>query len=53
MSDFTDTRPVNEANARAGARTKAGVLSIQGHDPTTDLNFRTIRIAELPPTEKK
>ncbi|MBI4660515.1 MAG: DUF1080 domain-containing protein [Verrucomicrobia bacterium] len=46
-SDFTDTRPPNE-NARQGYRAKAGVLSLQGHDPTTDLSFRNIRIAELP-----
>lgn len=47
VADFTDTRPANEANARQGARTTAGVLSLQGHDPTTDLSFRNIRIVEL------
>jgi hypothetical protein len=47
-SDFMDTRPANEENARLGARTKAGVLSLQGHDPTTDLSFRNIRVRELP-----
>jgi len=48
VSDWTDTRPPSD-NARAGYRAKAGVISIQGHDPTTDLSFRNIRIAELPP----
>jgi hypothetical protein len=48
VSDFTDTRPPND-NARNGYRSKPGVLSLQGHDPTTDLSFRRIRIAEMPP----
>lgn len=47
VSDFTDSRPANES-ARQGYRSKPGVLSLQGHDPTTDLSFRKIRIAELP-----
>lgn len=48
VSDFTDMRREDQTNARAGARTEPGVLSIQGHDPTTDLSFRNIRVAELP-----
>ena len=48
VSDFLDRRPPNE-NARQGYRDKPGVLSIQGHDPTTDLSFRNLRVAELPP----
>lgn len=52
VCDFTDTRPPDQVNARKGARTKAGVISLQGHDPTTDLNFRNIRIVELPPVGK-
>ena len=48
VADFTDPRPSSE-NARQGYRAKAGVLSLQGHDPTTDLSFRNLRIAELPP----
>jgi hypothetical protein len=47
VTDFTDTRPANEGNARDGARTSPGVISLQGHDPTTDLSFRGIRIAPL------
>jgi hypothetical protein len=45
--DWTDNRPPDD-NARQGYRAAAGAISIQGHDPTTDLSFRNIRIAELP-----
>ena len=48
VSDWTDTRPAND-NPRAGLRLKPGTLAIQGHDPTTDLSFRKLRIAEMPP----
>jgi hypothetical protein len=44
--DWTDNRPAKE-NAREGYRAEAGAISIQGHDPTTDLSFRNIRISEL------
>ena len=44
--DWTDDRPASD-NARTGYRAAAGGISIQGHDPTTDLSFRDIRIAEL------
>ncbi len=47
VTDWTDTRKPN-ANGRNGLCTEAGVLQIQGHDPTTDLSFRRLRIAELP-----
>lgn len=52
VCDFTDTRPPDQTNARKGARTKAGVISLQGHEPATDLNFRNIRIGELPAASK-
>jgi hypothetical protein len=45
--DWTDDRKAND-NPRQGLRTAAGHLSIQGHDPTTDLQFRRMRVAELP-----
>jgi hypothetical protein len=48
VSDFTDTRPAH-ASARQGYRAAPGVISLQGHDPTTDLSFRNLRLAELPP----
>jgi hypothetical protein len=47
VSDWTDTREPH-ANPRQGLRREAGTLSIQGHDPTTDLSFRNLRIAEMP-----
>jgi CubicO group peptidase (beta-lactamase class C family) len=45
--DWTDERKAND-NPRQGLRLAKGHLSIQGHDPTTDLLFRNIRIVELP-----
>lgn len=51
VSDFTDTRPPAES-ARQGYRSAPGVISIQGHDPTTDLSFRRIRVAEMPPARR-
>lgn len=43
---WTDERAKDE-NPRKGLRLAAGHLSIQGHDPTTDLLFRNIRLAEF------
>jgi Domain of Unknown Function (DUF1080) len=44
--DWKDDRPVDE-NARKGLRTAPGHLSIQGHDPTTDILFRKLRVASF------
>ncbi len=41
--DFTDTRKMDE-NPRRGQRLKAGHFSLQGHDETTDVDFKTISI---------
>ncbi|QDT00072.1 3-keto-disaccharide hydrolase [Adhaeretor mobilis] len=49
VSDWTDERQEHE-NPRKGLRTKPGTLAIQGHDPTTDIRFRNVRIVELPET---
>jgi hypothetical protein len=49
--DWTDNRPVN-ANARNGCRLEKGNISLQGHDPTTDIDFRNFRLAELPKPPK-
>lgn len=46
VSDWTDPRDENE-NPRKGLREEAGTISLQGHDPTTDLRFRNIRAAEI------
>jgi hypothetical protein len=47
VTDWTDTRPPHD-NPREGLRTKPGTISLQGHDPTTNLRFRKLKIAELP-----
>jgi hypothetical protein len=52
VTDWTDNRPLSD-NARNGCRLEKGPISLQGHDPTTDLSFRNIRIAELPAIDKK
>lgn len=43
---WTDDRKPDD-NARKGMKLGKGHLSIQGHDPTTDLLFRNMRIVEL------
>lgn len=45
--DWTDERPEND-NPREGLRVKPGHFSLQGHDPTTDLAFRNLRLADTP-----
>lgn len=47
VTDWTDPRPPHD-NPRNGLRTAAGTISLQGHDPTTDIRFRNMRIGELP-----
>ncbi len=47
VTDWEDPRPEGN-NARENARLTAGTISLQAHDPTTNLDFRNIRIAELP-----
>jgi hypothetical protein len=49
VTDWTDERAPDE-NPRRGLRTAPGTLAIQGHDPTTDLRFRGLAIAEYPPS---
>lgn len=44
--DWTDGREPKD-NPREGVRTAAGHLSLQGHDKTTDILFRSIRLAEM------
>lgn len=44
---WTDDREANE-NPRQGKRLEAGHFSLQGHDPTTNLDFRAFGAAELP-----
>ena len=47
VATWTDTRAKDD-NPRKGLRLAAGHLSLQGHDPTTDILFRNIRAAEFP-----
>ncbi len=51
VSDWTDPREP-DPNPRRGLRREKGTLSIQGHDPTTDLSFRNLRAAETAPRGK-
>ncbi len=50
VCDWRDDRPPHP-NPRAGRKTSAGVISIQGHDPTTDLHFRKVQVCPLPPRQ--
>ena len=53
VTDWTDNRP-EDKNARNGCKLGKGAISLQGHDPTTDLSFRNFRLGELGKnTEKK
>lgn len=45
--DWYDNRPKSD-NARTGCKLEAGHISLQGHDPTTNLSFKNFRIQELP-----
>jgi len=47
VTDWQDTREP-DSNPRVGRRLEAGPISLQGHDPTTDVSFRNLRIAPLP-----
>jgi hypothetical protein len=47
VTDWTDARKP-DPNPRKGLRLAAGTIQLQGHDPTTDLSFRNLRIAEMP-----
>ena len=44
---WSDDRKPNR-NPRRGLRLQPGRLSLQGHDPTTNIRFRNFRIQELP-----
>jgi len=43
VTDWMDERKPDD-NPRKGSRVKPGHISLQGHDPTTDLSFRKLRI---------
>ncbi len=46
VTDWTDRRK-HHANPRKGCRLAAGSITLQGHDPTTDLSFKKILVREL------
>jgi hypothetical protein len=46
VADFYDSREPNE-NPRRGLRTEAGPISIQAHDPTTEVVYHELRVTEL------
>jgi hypothetical protein len=46
VCDWTDGRKPDQ-NPRRGLRLQPGTIMIQGHDPTTDLSFRNLRIVEM------
>ncbi len=50
VTDWEDTRKP-DPNPRNGKKLEGGPISLQGHDPTTDLQFRNIRAASYPATE--
>ena len=43
---WTDTRAPNE-NPRKGLRTEAGTIMLQGHDPGSEVEFRSLLISPL------
>lgn len=45
--NWKDERPA-DPNPRKGLRLDAGHISLQGHDPTTDVSFRKAKIGVLP-----
>ncbi len=46
VTDWTDQRDPDK-NPRKGRRIEAGTIQFQGHDPSTDIRFRNIRIGKL------
>ncbi len=47
VSDWTDGRDP-DPNPRRGLRLEKGTFILQGHDPTTDISFRNMRVGEIP-----
>lgn len=46
VTDWSDTRAPNK-NPRRGRRIEAGTLILQGHDPTTDIDFADLKVKAL------
>jgi hypothetical protein len=50
VSDWEDPDPEGKDVRKGEARLTPGTISLQAHDPTTNLDFRNIRLAEFPPS---
>ena len=50
--DWIDNRPPN-VNPRQGFRAAKGAFSLQGHDPTTNIDFRSLDIQVLDPADSR
>ena len=48
VTDWTDRRKP-DPNPRQGLRLTPGTIILQGHDPTTNLRFRNMRVSEMQP----
>ncbi len=48
VTDVVDKRPIDQTNARHGARYAAGVMSLQGHNSDGDVRYRKLRVVEMP-----
>ena len=46
VTDWSDQRKP-DPNPRKGRRLKAGTFILQGHDPTTNIDFRKIKVREI------
>jgi len=46
-TDYTDTNPPGPPRQNK-CRVEGGVITLQGHDPTTNMFFRNIKVAEYP-----
>jgi hypothetical protein len=48
VSDWTDPNPPGEDVRKKQAKLSPGTIGLQAHDPTTNLDFKNIRVVELP-----
>ena len=46
VTDWSDTRKP-DPNPRRGLRLESGTIIFQGHDPTTDIDLKDIKVKEL------
>jgi hypothetical protein len=46
VTDWVDDRPGDD-NPRQGLRTEPGTIQLQAHDPQTDVEFLSVKAADL------